>query len=112
MKLSKGNIINLEDFRTLGAKIFTGRDRGKSVRVESNINSIEEKYDTVTIIIPENVYSIIPSFFEEFLHDVVVKLGRDGFMSKFNIVSEGNYNPERALNEAIERILRNKTAIE
>jgi hypothetical protein len=112
MKLSKNNIINLEDFRTTGAKIFTGRDRGKSVRIDSNINSIEEKFDSVIIIIPENIYSIIPSFLEEFLHDVVMKLGREGFMSKFTIKSEGNYNPDRALNEAIERILRNKTAIE
>jgi hypothetical protein len=112
MKLSKENIINLEDFRTPGAKIFTGRDRGKSVRVASRINEIEKQYDSIKIIIPDNVYSIIPSFFEEFLHDVVSKLGKSGFHIKFNVVSEGSYNPERALNEAIERILRNKTAIE
>lgn len=112
MKLSKENIINLEDFRTIGAKIFTGRDRGKTVRKESKINLIEENYDSVIIIVPDNVYSIIPSFFEEFLHDVVKKLGKSGFHAKFTVKSEGNYNPERALNEAIERILRNKTAIE
>jgi hypothetical protein len=111
MKLSKNNIINLEDFRTPGSKIFTGRDRGKSVKIESKINDIEASYDSVEIIIPNDVYSIIPSFLEEFLLDVVTKLGKDKFLSKFSITSQGSYNPERAINEAIERILRQNTSI-
>lgn len=112
MKQSKNNIINLEDFRAPGAKVYTGRDRGKKAREISKINSLEDQYEEIMIIIPDNVYSIIPSFFEELFLDVVLKLGRDKFLKKFKFKSEGFYNPEKPLYEAIDRILRKKTAIE
>ncbi len=116
MNKSKNNLINLEDFRVKGndgriAKVFTGRDRGEDVRKASNIDEIEKNYDKVEIIIPNNIYSINPSFFEELFVNVVLKLGREKFNEKFNIIFEGDYNFERPLSEAITRILRNKTAI-
>jgi len=116
MRLSKENTINLEDYRVKGkdgtiAKVFTGRDRGEDVRKASNIDEIEKKYDEVFIIIPDNIYSINPSFFEELFVNVVLKLGREKFREKFKLQSIGNYNYERPLSEAIIRILRKKTAI-
>ena len=111
MKLSHENIINLEDHRTPGAKVFTGRDLGKKAREKSEINRIENQFESVTIIIPDNVYSIIPSFFEELFLDVVLKLGKENFLEKFKFVSEGSYKYKKPLNEAIERILRDNTAI-
>lgn len=84
--LSKDNIINLEDFRVrdtkTGAisKVFTGRDRGEFVREKSKVDKIESNYSSVTIIIPNNVYSINPSFFEELFVNVVKKLGKDNFL--------------------------------
>jgi hypothetical protein len=116
MKLSNANIINLEDYRVKGkdgtiAKVFTGRDRGEDVRKASKIDEIESSYDEVFIIIPDNIYSINPSFFEELFVNVVLKLGRENFLKKFKFESVGNYNYERPLTEAIIRILRKKTAI-
>lgn len=116
MKQSKDNTINLEDFRVVGkdgsiAKVFTGRDRGEDVRKASKIDDLEKEYDTVNIIIPDNIYSINPSFFEELFINVVLKLGKDKFREKFKITSIGDYNFERPLNEAITRILRKSTAI-
>lgn len=108
-------IINLEDFRVKKgnaiSKVFTDRDRGEIVREKSMIDDLEEKSDKVTIIIPENIRSINPSFFEEMLKNVVKKLGREGFLSKFSFLSKGTYNYQKPLNEAIERILRTDTAI-
>lgn len=113
--LSKENIINLEDYRAktnqTEAKLFTGRDRGLDVREKSNIDKIEEQYDKIIFIIPNNIFSINPSFFEELFKNVVIKLGRDGFYQKFEFRSEGGYPYERNLSEAIQRILRTKTAI-
>lgn len=109
------NIINLEDFRVKKgnaiSKVFTGRDRGEIVRKKSMIDELEEISDKVTIIIPENIRSINPSFFEEMLKNVVKKLGREGFLNKFSFLSNGTYNYQKPLNEAIERILRPDTAI-
>lgn len=116
MKLSKGNTINLEDFRVVDkegniAKVFTGRDRGRDVRINSNLDAIEAQNNEVVIIIPNNIYAINPSFFEELFINSVLKLGREGFLSKFKFRSEGSFNFEKPLLEAIERILRNKTAL-
>lgn len=116
MKQNKENIIDLEVYRVKGkdgsiAKVFTGRDRGESVRNESKIDEIETKYETIKIIIPDNIYSINPSFFEELFINVISKLGKEKFMNKFEFESLGNYNYERPLAEAINRILRKNTAI-
>jgi hypothetical protein len=108
---NKENIINLEDYRVQGAKVFTGRDRGLFVRNQSQIDQIETKFDKIEIIIPNNVYSINPSFFEELFFNVVNKLGKLQFLNKFTFTNLGEYNYNKPLNEAIERILRTKTAI-
>ncbi|MDD4797113.1 MAG: DUF4325 domain-containing protein [Eubacteriales bacterium] len=115
---SNNNTINLEDYRVkdpkTGAisKVFTGRDRGEYVRIKSKLDEIEKIYNIVIIVIPNNVYSINPSFFEELFVNVVKKLGKDLFMQKFIFKSEGSYDYNRQLNEAIDRILRPKTAID
>jgi hypothetical protein len=116
MKKSKNNTINLEDYRVIGkdgkiAKVFTGRDRGEDVRIASRIDEVEDKYDSLKIIIPDNIYSINPSFFEELFVNVVLKLGKEEFRNKFIFESIGDYNFERPLAEAIARILRKNTSI-
>jgi len=116
MKKSINNTINLDDFRVIGkdgtiAKVFTGRDRGEDVRKASKIDEIERNYEKITIIIPDNIYSINPSFFEELFVNVVMRLGKEKFREKFDFKSIGDYNYERPLTEAITRILRKNTAI-
>ena len=106
------NVIRLEDYRAKGAKVFTGRDRGAQVRVSSRIDELEKDYEEVIFIIPDNIYSINPSFFEELFENVVNKLGKEEFFNKFNFINEGRYNFEKPLHEAIERLLRKKTAID
>ena len=115
--LSKDNSINLEDFRArdekrdILAKVFTGRDRGKAVREKSKLDEIEASYDSVNIIVPEDIYSINPSFFEELFVNVVKKLGKNDFLKKFKFTYQG-YDFEDKLIEAIERILRDTTALD
>jgi 2-phospho-L-lactate guanylyltransferase (CobY/MobA/RfbA family) len=114
--LSKDNVINLEDFRAKDknriSKVFTGRDKGEYVRKMSKIDQLEGVYEKVKIIIPDNVYSINPSFLEEFLINVVSKLGKEKFLEKFEFVSEGDYEYAKPLNQAIDRILKNNTALD
>lgn len=115
--ISTGNTINLEDFRAkdptkkVVAKVFTGRDRGKIVREQSRLDELEKQYEYINIVIPENIYSINPSFFEELFVNVVKKLGKEGFLAKFKFDYQG-YNFEEKLVEAIERILRDNTALD
>jgi len=115
--ISSGNTINLEDFRAkdtksgIISKVFTGRDKGEIVRKQSRIDEIEEKYDVVNVVIPENIYSINPSFFEELFVNVVTKLGKDKFLEKFKFVYQG-YNFGDKLMESIDRILRDNNALD
>ncbi len=103
--------IDLQDYRTPGSRVFTGRDRGISVRDASNINIIEAESDKIIIKIPQDIGSINPSFLEEFLCDVVNKLQTEGFFEKFQFENNGRYKINNDLQEAVERILREETAL-
>ena len=109
--MSKISTIDLQAYRTPGSRVFTGRDRGLDVKSKSGINTIEAQSDQVIISIPEDIGSINPSFLEEFLFDVVVKLKAEEFLKKFKFVNKGRYNIENDLQEAVERILREETAL-
>jgi hypothetical protein len=109
--MSNKIIINLENHRTQGSKVFTGRDRGLKVRKDSNINELEKKYEIIEVEIPDDIRSINPSFLEEFLNDVVLKLGKDSFNHKFKFKTSGRYDMKPDLEEAIESILREQNAL-
>ncbi|WP_452600621.1 DUF4325 domain-containing protein [Pontimicrobium sp. MEBiC06410] len=107
----KEAIFELEKYRTKGAKVFTGRDKGKYVRLESKFDELEENNDKITFKIPANLFSINPSFFEELLINVVSKLGKDNFYKKYTFINDGKYKYEKPLNDAIDRILRENNAL-
>ena len=107
----KKTIINLNDYRTIGSKVFTGRLKGGEVRTISRIDELELKSDIIEIIVPIDIYSINPSFLEEFLVNVVSKLGTKGINDKFKFINEGDYKINKDLEEAIERILRIENAL-
>ena len=109
--MNKVSIINLQDYRTPGSRVFTGRDRGIAVRDASNVDQIEEQSEQVIIQIPHDIGSINPSFLEEFLLNVVRKLQTEKFNAKFHFENEGRYKIASDLQEAIERILREETAL-
>lgn len=111
------NTINLDDYRSrdkvnnIVSKVFTGRDRGVVVREKSRIDELEKECERINIIIPEDIYSINPSFFEELFFNVVKKIGKEEFFKRFSIEYKG-YDFSDKLYEAIERILRDRNALE
>jgi hypothetical protein len=108
MKTTK---IDLQKHLFQNALIFTGRDRGREVRKNSDINKIEIENDKIIIQIPHNIITISPSFLEEFFYDVVKKLGKDNFFAKFDFENPGEYKIEKNLQTAIKRILRTGNAL-
>ena len=60
---------------------------------------------------PADTITVNPSFLEEFLRFVVLKLGADGFRKKFRFEEKGDFNIEENLQLAIEHILRNTNAL-
>ena len=117
MEDTKIATINLDQYRSedktrkIKSKVFTGRDRGEMVRIASRIDKLETLNDKVIIVIPADIYSINPSFFEELFLNVVLKLGKDSFLEKFSLRSQGEYDFQKEFMEAIDRILNDTTAI-
>lgn len=103
--------IHLNEFKTAGSKVFTGRKKGLEVRRLSKIDELEIDNEKITIVIPNDIYSINPSFLEELLVNVVTKLGKEGFYTKFSVQNDGEYKIAEDLEEAIERILRTENAL-
>ncbi|KOY85059.1 hypothetical protein AD998_01855 [bacterium 336/3] len=104
-------IINLEEYRTPSAKVFSGRPRGKEVREKSGIDELENKFDKIEIIIPDDIYAINPSFLEEFLLNIVTKLKEDDFYKRIKFTTHGEYEIEEDLHEAVSRILKKYNAL-
>jgi hypothetical protein len=104
--------IDLENHRTKGSKVFTGRERGISVRENTKIDVLVSENKQVEIIIPTDIMSINPSFLEEFLTNVVKSLGKEGFYKKIKFASDSKrYDIALDLEEAVDRILRNENAL-
>lgn len=93
------------------AKIFTGRDRGRSVREESQIDEIYKQEGEIKVIIPKGTFSITPSFLEEFFNNIVKEVGISRFRETVHFESNG-YKIEVALNEALDRILQETNALD
>lgn len=114
-KETKENTIDLELYCIrLGnkvSKVFTGRDRGEEVRKKSDIDRIYDKYKNIIIIIPKGTFSITPSFLEEFFVNIVQKYGVADFRKNIHIIDNG-YVITTQLDEAIDRILQRKTALD
>lgn len=70
--------VSLDDYRTDGCKVFSGHERGRLVAID-----IKETYgDDVDIIIPEDVYSISPTFSRSFNEILPNKLDWKAEMDK------------------------------
>ena len=107
-------VIDLEKFRTSNkttkSRVFTGRDRGRDVRISSDIDKQFANSDTLTIIVPDDIFSITPSFLEEFLFNIVRDYGKENVVNKLKF--KGKYDISQSLDEAIDRILQKKNGLE
>lgn len=105
-------MIDLENHRTKGSKVFTGRERGITVRNDTDIDNLIKDCKKIEIRIPIDIMSINPSFLEEFLTNVVKSLGKVRFNEKIKFISESKrYDITLDLEEAVDRILRNENAL-
>lgn len=107
--------IDLDKFRTIKgsvkSKVFTGRDRGQLVRERSKIDEIFDGKEVVKLIIPDDIFSITPSFLEEFVENIVKNYGKDIVLSKLDLAGN-QYDITEPLQEAIDRILQTKTGLD
>lgn len=105
--------IDLDKYRTRSgnniSKVFTGRDRGAQVREQSKIDEVFPATDSLEIVIPDEIFSITPSFLEELFNNIVLKYGKEDTLKKVRFT--GRYKIKNAFDEAVDRILQPKTGL-
>ena len=71
----------------------------------------DNECEKVKFVIPNDIFSITPSFLEELFFNVVKVYGKEKLYEKLDL--EGNiYDLHEPLNEAIDRILQRKTGLD
>lgn len=81
--MSKTIIFDLGEFQSPDSKIFAGHKRGKEFREKLNIQKYENEDTIIEFLIPEDTFSLNPSFFLAFLGKTVKNLGKKEFLRRF-----------------------------
>lgn len=105
--------LDLNKYRTkIGknySRVFTGRDRGADVREKSKIDDLFSE-DGLEVTIPNEIFSITPSFLEELFKNIVLKHGKQRTLDNVKFI--GQYDIQGSFEESINRILQQKTGLE
>lgn len=77
--------INLHDLTDGGAvRNLAGHDRGMQARVRFGLDKLDAAADTVTVVVPDEIYLLSPSFIQGMFVPSIKQLGgRDGFLRHY-----------------------------
>lgn len=82
-EVQQANRINLDEFRTAGVIVFSGRPKGVALRRKLQLDAEDNQPFPVTIVVPDEVVSLNSSFFLGLFADSVTALGREKFERKY-----------------------------
>lgn len=73
------------DFNKFEGPVFSGRSRGEELREFIHLDQMEKQSSHISVIIPEDTYSVTSSFFLGLFAPSVRNAGtREAFYEKFN----------------------------
>jgi hypothetical protein len=79
---------NLIDFGRIEGPVYTGRDRGASLRRDLDVDSMDSTNAPVEVRIPKSTYTISSSFFLGLFGPSVVRAGtKEAFYRRFHFDS-------------------------
>lgn len=82
-------IVDMNDYRSEGGRVFAGRERGTNVRRSAGLDAMDKTGEIVEVKVPDDVYSITPSFFGALFGPSVRKLGsKESFLKKYRFTCE------------------------
>ena len=92
------------DFGMLGGSVFTGRDRGLTVRSTLRLDEQDELPNPVEVIIPETIYTISSSFFLGMFAPSIQKFNsKNEFLKKYVFTVPKKF--EATIDRCIARVL-------
>ena len=96
--------INLQQYRIPNSKILYGKDFGIQARRKLKLDEIDKAEEQVTIIIPDDIWSLNSSYFIGMFEKSVLLLGEEKFRKKYLFQCSNNYILEN-INQGIDDIL-------
>lgn len=77
--------INLHELTDEGAvRNLAGHDRGMQARVRFDLDKLDAIDDSVTVVVPEDIYLLSPSFIQGMFARSIKKFGgREGFLQHY-----------------------------
>lgn len=80
------NEVHRVDFSKIEGPVYTGRDRGESLRIKLRIEEFDNDSEVVEILIPASTYTVSSSFFLGLFGPSVRKLGSvNKFWEKYKL---------------------------
>ncbi len=101
-------VIDLDEYRSNGSKVFAGRERGKLARQRAGLDQSDQTDTAILVRVPEDIYSVNSSFFLGMFGPSVRRFGGEGFRQRFSF--EGK-DISRVIDDGIKEALRTKSPI-
>jgi hypothetical protein len=79
----KQETIDLGQYRTADAIVFSGREKGEAIRERVGLNRLDTENVIVTIRVPDQIVSLNSSFFLGLFAESIRRLGIEGFDRKY-----------------------------
>lgn len=91
------------------SRVLTGKRKGEEVRIKSGIDEIFSGREVLTVVVPDDVFSVTPSFLEEMFKNVVRKYGSKAVLDKVKFT--GKYRILPVFDEAVNRIAQKNSLL-
>jgi hypothetical protein len=101
--------VDMNKYRSENSRVFSGRDRGKSVRAQLGLDEFDKNEEVAEFTFPVDILSINNSFFIGMFGLSVKNLGRVRFIQKYKFF--GDEVLLENIEEGIERSLRVRSVI-
>lgn len=75
--------IDLDQYRSHGTHVFSGRERGEAVREAAELDQLDSEEEPVSIVIPNDTFSVTSSFFLGMFGDSIRRLGEEQFREHY-----------------------------
>lgn len=100
--------IDLTEARTAPeSRVYSGRDRGEAARRKFGLARLDASDEAVTVVIPPDTYSMNMSFFLGMFGDSIRKLGREGFLQKYEFECKDVHRA--SIQDGVDRALKEST---
>jgi hypothetical protein len=103
-------IVDLANHRSKNSRVYSGRPRGRLVRKELKLDTLDKDNSIYEFLIPLDTFSVNTSFFLGLFGESVRSLSENGFRSKY-LFPNAKESILKNINSGIERALKEKSVL-